>query len=101
MDMQTALPGLTQQQNNLLRLLCAFEEAGEPTPTYDEMRASLGLASKSGIHRLLDALEERGFISRLPNRARAITVNSPPDIAKMPAAILIRELRSRGWRVSQ
>lgn len=101
MNMQATLPGLTRQQNNLLRLLCACEEAGEPTPSYDEMRAALGLRSKSGIHWLLGALEERGFISRLPNRARSITVNSPPDVAKMPAAILIRELRSRGWRVSQ
>ena len=48
-------------------------------PSFDEMKDALDLRSKSGIHRLITALEERGFIRRLPNRARAIEVIKLPD----------------------
>ena len=51
-----------------------MDENNNYCPSYDEMKNALNLASKSGIHRLLNSLEERGFIKRLPNRARAIEI---------------------------
>jgi SOS-response transcriptional repressor LexA len=62
---------LTRKQFELLRFINErLKEAGVP-PSFDEMKDALDLRSKSGIHRLITALEERGFIRRLPNRARA------------------------------
>ena len=63
---------LTQKQRELLSFLQERVEEGGVAPSYDEMRLALGLASKSGIHRLVGGLEERGYISRLPHRSRAI-----------------------------
>ena len=61
---------LTRKQHELLMFIHErLKEAGIP-PSFDEMKDALDLASKSGIHRLITALEERGFIRRLPNRAR-------------------------------
>src|SRR5215472_986458 len=63
---------LTRKQFELLRFIHErLKETGVP-PSFDEMKDALDLRSKSGIHRLITALEERGFIRRLPNRARAI-----------------------------
>ncbi len=70
---------LTRKQYELLRFIHErLKEAGVP-PSFDEMKEALDLRSKSGIHRLITALEERGFIRRLPNRARAIEVIRLPD----------------------
>jgi repressor LexA len=70
---------LTRKQFELLRFIHErLTEAGVP-PSFDEMKDALNLRSKSGIHRLITALEERGFIRRLPNRARAIEVIKLPD----------------------
>src|SRR6187455_3799358 len=70
---------LTRKQYELLRFINErLKEAGVP-PSFDEMKDALDLRSKSGIHRLITALEERGFIRRLPNRARAIEVIKLPD----------------------
>jgi repressor LexA len=70
---------LTRKQAELLRFIHErLKEAGVP-PSFDEMKDALDLRSKSGIHRLITALEERGFIRRLPNRARAIEVIKLPD----------------------
>ena len=72
---------LTRKQYELLRFIHErLKEAGVP-PSFDEMKDALDLRSKSGIHRLITALEERGFIRRLPNRARAIEVIKLPDSA--------------------
>jgi len=69
---------LTQRQLQLLRFIYAYmQEHGVP-PSFDEMRAALRLRSKSGIHRLISGLEERGYIRRLAYRARAIEVLKPP-----------------------
>ena len=69
---------LTQRQLQLLQFIHAYQtEKGVP-PSFDEMRASLRLRSKSGIHRLISGLEERGYIRRLAYRARAIEVVRPP-----------------------
>jgi repressor LexA len=63
---------LTRKQSELLRFIHErLQESGVP-PSFDEMKDALDLRSKSGIHRLIMALEERGFIRRLANRARAI-----------------------------
>jgi repressor LexA len=70
---------LTRKQFELLRFIHErLTETGVP-PSFDEMKDALDLRSKSGIHRLITALEERGFIRRLPNRARAIEVIKLPD----------------------
>ncbi|MGH6856075.1 MAG: transcriptional repressor LexA [Methylocella sp.] len=70
---------LTRKQSELLRFIHErLKETGVP-PSFDEMKDALFLRSKSGIHRLIIALEERGFIRRLPNRARAIEVLRLPD----------------------
>ena len=65
---------LTAKQKDLFRFLAQNIENNNYCPSYDEMKNALNLASKSGIHRLLNSLEERGFIKRLPNRARAIEI---------------------------
>ena len=71
---------LTRKQAELLRFIHErLKEAGVP-PSFDEMKDALDLRSKSGIHRLITALEERGFIRRLPNRARAIEVIKLPEL---------------------
>src|SRR6201988_2513318 len=70
---------LTRKQYELLRFINErLKEAGVP-PSFDEMKDALDLRSKSGIHRLITALEERGFIRRLANRARAIEGIKLPD----------------------
>ena len=70
---------LTQKQKDLLLLIDRKIKAVGVPPSYDEMKDALGLASKSGIHRLITALEERGFIRRLPNKARALEVIKLPE----------------------
>ncbi len=70
---------LTRKQHELLLFIHErLKETGIP-PSFDEMKDALDLASKSGIHRLITALEERGFIRRLANRARALEVLRLPD----------------------
>ena len=72
---------LTRKQYELLRFIDQrLKECGVP-PSFDEMKDALDLRSKSGIHRLITALEERGFIRRLPNRARAIEVIKLPELS--------------------
>jgi repressor LexA len=84
---------LTRKQYELLRFIHErLKEAGIP-PSFDEMKEALDLRSKSGIHRLITALEERGFIRRLPNRARAIEVIRLPD----SVAHGVTNSRSRGF----
>lgn len=70
---------LTRKQHQLLMFIHErLQEAGVP-PSFDEMKDALDLKSKSGIHRLITALEERGFIRRLPNRARALEILKLPE----------------------
>lgn len=72
---------LTRKQHELLKFIHErLRESGIP-PSFDEMKEALDLKSKSGIHRLITALEERGFIRRLPNRARALEVIRLPESA--------------------
>jgi repressor LexA len=77
---------LTRKQLELLLYINErLKESGVP-PSFDEMKDALDLKSKSGIHRLITALEERGFIRRLPNRARALEVIKLPDV--IPASAM-------------
>jgi repressor LexA len=77
---------LTRKQYELLRFINErLKEAGVP-PSFDEMKDALDLRSKSGIHRLITALEERGFIRRLANRARAIEVIKLPELGANPGS---------------
>jgi len=72
---------LTRKQSELLRFIHERLQAEGVPPSFDEMKEALDLRSKSGIHRLIMALEERGFIKRLANRARAIEVLRLPESA--------------------
>ena len=65
---------LTIKQRELLNFLQDYEHKHQASPSFDEMRQAIGLASKSGIHRLISGLEERGFIRRLAHRARAVEI---------------------------
>ncbi|MGY6548549.1 MAG: transcriptional repressor LexA [Roseinatronobacter sp.] len=75
---------LTRKQIDLLKLIQTRMDAEGVAPSFDEMKDALDLRSKSGIHRLITALEERGFIRRLPHKARAIEVLKLPDALQKP-----------------
>lgn len=77
---------LTRKQRELLKFI--QERLGETgiSPSFDEMKEALGLKSKSGVHRLITGLEERGFIKRLPHRARALDVVRLPEDQTAKAA---------------
>lgn len=100
---------LTRKQSDLLEYL-TFSQATGKSPSYEEMQNRLGLSSKSGVARLIQALEERGFIERLPNRARAIRVLAEPKpytptaipvassaLRKVSTVVLKREMEGRGY----
>ncbi|WP_334185000.1 transcriptional repressor LexA [Novosphingobium sp.] len=70
---------LTRKQHELLRFIQVRLEESGISPSFEEMKEALDLKSKSGVHRLISALEERGFIRRLPNRARALEVLRQPE----------------------
>ena len=72
---------LTKKQKNLLIFINKKIRNSGISPSYEEMKNSLNLKSKSGIHRLISALEERGFIRRLPHKARALEVLKLPETA--------------------
>ncbi|MCF6275911.1 MAG: transcriptional repressor LexA [Robiginitomaculum sp.] len=112
---------LTQKQHDLLIFIDKRLKKNSISPSYDEMKDALGLASKSGIHRLITALEERGFIARLPHRARALEILqlpgqkasqevTVPDVAndavsiplvgKIAAGVPIAALEQSGPRIS-
>ena len=70
---------LTRKQNELLTYIRDRLAESGVSPSFEEMKDALALKSKSGVHRLISALEERGFIRRLPNRARALQIVKMPD----------------------
>lgn len=84
---------LTAKQRELLTYIDQRLKDSGVSPSFDEMREALDLKSKSGVHRLISALEERQFIRRLPNRARALEVMRMPEAgggAAQPAAVASR-----------
>ena len=72
---------LTRKQSELLTYLSDHMQQHDVPPSFDEMRDALGLASKSGVHRLVSGLEERGYLRRLANRARALEILKPVTAA--------------------
>lgn len=85
---------LTAKQKELLLYIHSCVQKSGVPPSFDEMKAALELRSKSGIHRLITALEERGFVRRLPHRARAL------EIIKLPEALADRMPRRSGFTPS-
>src|SRR5512133_4190039 len=81
---------LTLKQRELLQFIDDRLKASGVSPSFDEMREALELKSKSGVHRLISALEERGFIRRLPNRARALEVVKLPEVRPSATVTPIR-----------
>lgn len=95
---------LTKKQHQLLLFIQERLEADGVSPSFDEMKDALDLKSKSGIHRLITALEERGFIRRLPHRARALEILKTPDassaakpVAAEPHPAALDRPASRGF----
>jgi repressor LexA len=78
---------LTRKQNELLMFIHQRIQETGVSPSFDEMKEALDLASKSGIHRLITALEERGFVRRLAHRARALEVLKLPSAAATGGAV--------------
>ena len=78
---------LTRKQHELLMFIHERIKETGVSPSFDEMKEALDLASKSGIHRLITALEERGFIRRLAHRARALEVVKMPEQATTGAPV--------------
>ncbi len=85
---------LTKKQHELLMYIHTYLEQRGVCPSFDEMKEALDLKSKSGIHRLITGLTERGFIRRLPHRARAL------EILKLPDAVLPEGIKKRAEKVS-
>jgi len=83
---------LTAKQRELLLFIDNRLKESGISPSFDEMREALDLKSKSGVHRLISALEERGFIRRLPNRARALEVLKLPETRPSATVTPIRPL---------
>ena len=81
---------LTAKQHELLMFIQERLGRTGVSPSFDEMREALDLKSKSGVHRLISALEERGFIRRLPNRARALEVLKLPEVRPSATVTPIR-----------
>ena len=87
---------LTKRQHELLLLIDRRLREDGVSPSFEEMKDAVGLKSKSGIHRLITALEERGFIRRLPNRARALEVLRLPETAEANVSLLKHAVESTG-----
>ena len=81
---------LTAKQRELLLFIDQRLKQDGISPSFDEMREALELKSKSGVHRLISALEERGFIRRLPNRARALEVVKLPEVQASAKVVQLR-----------
>lgn len=77
---------LTRKQRDLLLFIHERMSSGDVAPSFEEMKEALGLKSKSGVHRLISALVERGYLERLPHRARALEVRKLPEGSKPPAS---------------
>ena len=95
---------MTRKQADLLSYIRLYMSETGISPSFDEMKEAMDLKSKSGIHRLLVALEERGLIRRLPNRARCIELMRKSNKVRAPLRLattdaLIDEIEHRGFTV--
>ncbi len=84
---------LTKKQKNLLLFINKKLRSSGVSPSYEEMKQSLNLKSKSGIHRLITSLEERGFIKRLKHKARAMEIINKDNIADENPDLVIDSMR--------
>jgi len=91
---------LTRKQHELLRFIQTRLEETGISPSFEEMKEALDLKSKSGVHRLISALEERGFIRRLPNRARALEVLKQPENIGSKASVAAKPANSNDAAVN-
>ena len=91
---------LTRKQHELIRFIQVRLEESGISPSFEEMKEALDLKSKSGVHRLISALEERGFIRRLPNRARALEVLRQPDDVNAKVTTLVAPKAAAPLKVS-
>jgi len=85
---------LTKKQRDLLLFIHDYTQRTGLSPSFEEMKAGLDLKSKSGIHRLINALVERNFLERLPNKARALEVKKLPETRPTPTLKTVREEES-------
>src|SRR5690606_17058171 len=88
---------LTKKQHELLLFIHRHLQRNGVSPSFDEMKDALDLRSKSGIHRLITGLEERGFIRRLPHRARAVEVMRLPSDIEAAAGVEEQVAPPRGF----
>ncbi len=89
--------GLTDTQAKARAFIEAYDRRHGTAPTVDEVREHMGLASKSGAHRIVSELVQRGHIRRIPNRTRALEiVHERPPLAQFSTEALIAELNRRG-----
>ncbi|MGQ0588952.1 MAG: transcriptional repressor LexA [Sphingosinicella sp.] len=86
---------LTRKQHELLLYIDSRLSESGVSPSFEEMKEALDLKSKSGVHRLISALEERGFIRRLPNRARALEVLKVPEARTAAAPSNVTQMPPR------
>lgn len=96
----SARTGLTRRQRELLDFISAYSAKHGIAPSFDEMASATDEASKSSVHRIIVALEERGFIRRLPNRARAIEIVDGAPILPPEIESRIRDY-CRSWNISR
>lgn len=89
--------GLTECQAEVL----AYLKSRNTTPSFEEIKNALGYASKSKVHRIIEALAERGRITRLYDRARSIRVLDDSPLEQVPTSELLAELSRRKWREEQ
>jgi SOS-response transcriptional repressor LexA len=99
------MSALAEKQRDLLDFIGHYQCEQGASPSFEEMRDALGLKSKSGVHRLVHALEERGYIRRLRNRPRCIEIASAPSLQisadSITDAELVRIAKLRGLAVGR
>jgi SOS-response transcriptional repressor LexA len=99
------MSALTAKQRELLDYLRLYTETWQESPSFEEMKVALGLRSKSGVHRLISALVERGYIRRIPNRARCIQIvpdpHLPDNLHSIPLEMIASEARRRGLLIGR
>ena len=96
---------LTKKQKQLLNYISTFQSRNGVTPSYEEMKDALGLKSKSGIHRLILALEERGFVKRLAHKARALEIIKDGitnlDVSSHRKNVVIADFKEQSHNLSE
>ena len=96
---------LTKKQKQLLNYISIFQSRNGVTPSYEEMKDALALKSKSGIHRLILALEERGFVKRLAHKARALEIIKDGitnlDVSSQRKNVVIADFKEQSHNLSE